>query len=117
MLKWVAHGVTIVLMSRKQLVRDHEFTIDTESLYKYTIALCILQVPMQFFFSEPYLLFHCSKDYLDACLQRTHVILVHVEVTVHQTPAQETYGHCHNLELSPSLLSEPAHTGLVQQML
>lgn len=50
MLQWVAQGITTVLMSRKQLVTDHEFTIDTESLYKYTITLCILQVPMQFLF-------------------------------------------------------------------
>jgi len=50
MLQCVTHGITTVLMSRKQLVKDHEFTTDVDSLCKYTIALCILQVPVQFLF-------------------------------------------------------------------
>ena len=43
-------ALTTVLMSRKQLVKDHEFTIDIDSLYKYTIALCNPQAQKQFLF-------------------------------------------------------------------
>jgi len=42
--------LTTVLMSRKQLVKNHEFTIDIENLRKHTTALCNPQVPKQFSF-------------------------------------------------------------------
>jgi len=117
---WVHWQVSLltIMNLRELFVWTHAFTAEMESLHKYTGYLSSThRFYCSFHASKPHLIFHCRKDCLDACSHRTHVTRVHLEVIVHQTPAQETCDHCHNLGLSPQLLSEPAHTGWAQKML